>query len=611
MSKESFSKKISDMMDHKMKVLENMNYVEFLEKDKYFEFILCLSYMTLSKEKVIKKDIKNSKRLDRLTRMVLEKDVDVVFKNNFSEKMPVINYAKESDNTWILDNIRDSLMHGMFDIDEENEMILINNTQFDRELNALIPFSWFISYAKYDILSKKIMDKYTVKGFYYNKLKQNHNYLNAKNELFNSILYVVNISGNSFNVNDIEKRIKELFYECSNNDDFSYCDEDYENILSNNKSKYDEKYFESFCNACSIVMKKIKEEYPFVNINIYIDNRKNKIVNKLSKKICNYYKNYDFMFEHFNSLISSKSVSFLKYISNIIENIDNDLSDYCKKDIYAQMNLINYILKGELVDYDNKTDIYNCFIDNMNILKNICLNVYGLSTLVINQGNLYNSLLFNQDPSEYNLFAYSRKKYLDYASNEKNLMVKLLEKDIKLFQKNEQLSRCTNEKGIICLTNDINVLENDKKCIFEEKEKNNVKLYIDSSKKDDKKIKEINYKLDWLYNHFYRANSVDAKKKIIKIVKKYLDEKIEIESKFMYGICDNMSEVITIIRNSLAHVGRLNVRNNFDFRTVISLCDYDNDSNLSGVVVGKYIDFISLLGVPFVEQENKIMNLNK
>lgn len=605
MSKETFSKKISDMMYFKMKVLENMNYSRFLEKDEYFEFILCLSYMTLSKEKIIKKEIKNKKRLDRLTRMVLETDVDKVFQNGFSKKMPIINYATEMDNTWILDNIRDSIMHGVFDIDEENEMIIINNEQHDRKLKANVPFSWFIDYAKYDILSKKIMDKYTVKGFYYDKQKKNCNYLNTRKELFKNILYVVNIDGNVFNVNEIEKRVRELFNECSINDNKDLVIDD--KMFDYNKDKYNNDYLLSFCKTCSIVKKTIEKEYPGVNVNIHIDNRKYKLINKISKKTYNYYNDYDFMFDHFNSLVSSKSMSFLKYLSNLIENIDCNFNEYSGKDIYETMNLINYVLKGEFVDYKNKNDIYNCFNDNMNILKNVCLNVYGLSTLVINHENLYNSLLLNSNPSEYNLFAYSKQKYLKYADQEKDLIGKIFGKEIKLYEKNEQLSKCSDKKGIEHLTKEIEKLESDKKNIQEELENLKFKPFVSYYKKNDKEIEKVNSMIDCYYGHFYKANSVDAKRKILKLIKKWFDKKKIVESEYMYGICDNMGEVITIIRNSLAHIGRMNVNKKSNCRTIISLCDYDTDNSLSGYVVGDSIDFIKLFDVPFVEQKNKLL----
>jgi len=187
MSKKNFSIKINDMISKKIKALEELNIEEFLKKDKYFEFILCLSYMTLSKEKIIDKDIKNTDRLGRLTKHVYTIDIDYLFSPSFSKTQPIINYAKENDNVWILDNIRDSIMHECFIIDEENECIIINNTGHDRELNAIIPFSWFIKYAKNDILNKKISNHHIIRGIYYNSNKENFNYLNTKEELNKTI----------------------------------------------------------------------------------------------------------------------------------------------------------------------------------------------------------------------------------------------------------------------------------------------------------------------------------------------------------------------------------------------------------------------------------------
>ena len=53
MSKENFSKKISNLMHKKLDALEQKNPNLFLEKDENFDVVLCLAYMTLSKEKII------------------------------------------------------------------------------------------------------------------------------------------------------------------------------------------------------------------------------------------------------------------------------------------------------------------------------------------------------------------------------------------------------------------------------------------------------------------------------------------------------------------------------------------------------------------------------
>ena len=215
MSKKSFSQEIDKLMYRKTKSLELGYYNDFFKKDEYFELVLCLAYMTLSKEKIIKKDMRDNRRLERLTRMVSTQDIDLLFDSSFCLEVPKIIASEESDKTWILDNIRDSIMHGMFEIDEERKCFIIDNDYFDRTLKAEVPFSWFISYAKNDILSKKKLDKCTIKGFYYNIGKQHKRRFEPGMEAKSHILYIVNVEGSKVNVRDVERRVKELFEECS------------------------------------------------------------------------------------------------------------------------------------------------------------------------------------------------------------------------------------------------------------------------------------------------------------------------------------------------------------------------------------------------------------
>lgn len=178
MSKANFSKNINDAIKNKLSALENIKPNYFFEKNEYFELALCLSYMTLSKEKIIKKEMKNNKRLDRITKRIDENEINKLFDPSFNNEIPIIINSKENDRSWILDNIRDSIMHGVFEVDEDKKCFIINNEQYDRELEAEIPFSWFIAYAKNDILKKKLLNKYTVKGFYSNKEKINKKHFN-------------------------------------------------------------------------------------------------------------------------------------------------------------------------------------------------------------------------------------------------------------------------------------------------------------------------------------------------------------------------------------------------------------------------------------------------
>ena len=187
MSKETFSSKICDAMDKKVAATEYFDLKTILENDENFEIAICLTYMTLSKEKIIEKDIKNNDRIGRLTQMVDTTEIDKVFQPGFAPQMPKIISSRENNNLWILDNIRDSIMHGAFDIDEKRKVFIINNNQFNRELSAEVPFSWFVSYAKNDILSKKLADIYTIKNYYYNKGKTNSKSFETSKELYNNI----------------------------------------------------------------------------------------------------------------------------------------------------------------------------------------------------------------------------------------------------------------------------------------------------------------------------------------------------------------------------------------------------------------------------------------
>ena len=66
--------------------------------------------------------------------------------------------------------------------------MILNNTQHDRDLQAEIPFSWFVAYAKYDILKKRISDKYTVRGFFYNDYKKTRKDINSYKEKLSKIV---------------------------------------------------------------------------------------------------------------------------------------------------------------------------------------------------------------------------------------------------------------------------------------------------------------------------------------------------------------------------------------------------------------------------------------
>ena len=611
MSKQTFSQKISESIYKKINSIENMDINAFLKKDEYFEIALCLSYMTLSKEKIIKKDIKNKDRIARLSQMVDSSEINKVFQTGFAKEMPVITYAKENNNLWILDNIRDSIMHGAFDVDEEKQLFLINNNQYDRELIAEIPFSWFISYAKNDILSKKILDNYTIRNFYYNKYKKNKNNFYTNKELINNILYNVNIKGNKFNINIVEKRIKELFDIYSNQEIDDNLIEKYKLRIESEKIKYNEKYLVSFYIASEKVKEIIENEFIGCNVNISISNRKHKLINKISKKISSRYFNYDLMYRDFNNCLCSKGTSLLKHLSMIIENVDEkNLTSDIAFSYLDIANKFNFILNGEEIKNIENENIVRNLKNNLNVLNSILLNVYGLSTLVINHENLYNPFFLNQHPSKYKIKACLKSSYLDFANKRKNIIIKILENEISIFLKKEQYKSCNNNNAKVKIQVMINNLQA-KKTIYE------TELYNLSSImhfEQITKFKDVDYKqkgklediINQYFEHFDKATTINSKNKLKKIISHLLDVQIEEESKYTYGYCNNMKEVLTIIRNCFSHIGRVYIGKNKGVETSIILNDYDSNNEKSGEVICKYNDLIQLLKEPYNVKEQKV-----
>jgi len=94
-------------------------------------------------------------------------------------------------------------------------------------------------------------------------------------------------------------------------------------------------------------------------------------------------------------------------------------------------------------------------------------------------------------------------------------------------------------------------------------------------------------------------------KKIKKIIGKLLDIQIEEEREYTYGYCNNMHDVLTIIRNCFSHIGRIYIGKNNGTETNIILNDYDTNGEKSGEVICKYKDLIELLQNPYKEERTK------
>ena len=89
-----------------------------------------------------------------------------------------------------------------------------------------------------------------------------------------------------------------------------------------------------------------------------------------------------------------------------------------------------------------------------------------------------------------------------------------------------------------------------------------------------------------------------------------LSDQIEIESQYTYSYCSKMEDVLTIIRNSFSHIGRIYIGKYHGSSTTIILNDYDTDGKKSGDVICRYEDLIQLLRDPYQVIEERKYNRN-
>ena len=596
MSKLSFSRNVLDVMKKKNDAIREIDYENFLQRDEYFELALCIAYTTLSKEKIILKESKNEDPLGRLTEVVDTKEIDKVFDPSFNPEMPVINQAYENNNVWILDAIRDSIIHGKFDVDEERKVFLLNNNQDKRTLVAEIPFSWFIAYAKNDITTKRIADKYAYQGFFYNIRKADRNQLNTKRELEESIFYNIYVTGTSFNIKEVERDIQMMLFQYAH----SNCEINLEGATPFEKGRYEKYYLSTFLFAKKQLKEYLEKKYPGMSVDIVINSRKARLINKLTKRLPKTYSNYNLMIDTFNQEVALKGISLLENISDIIENLhDNycpDTKHYCTID---DLKKFNDLINSNCEYYNDKQDINTLYNRTYNLLRSLFINVVGLNTLVINYEDLIETDFIDEDPLDYRMYGYSNSLYSNYAQERKKLNIQILDKEVSLVQERKNLAACPEDKkpgresAIAKLLVEKSTLENE---LAELPATMNYSPIVKDYDNNLKNVRGLQLIENDIVDKLLKTDDKKEKAKYKKIVKRLEDLIIKEEGKCTYGKCYNMKDILTIVRNSLAHIGRTNAVLTNNIENKIYLNDYDTkDNTRSGVVVIGYDSFLDLM----------------
>ena len=321
------------------------------------------------------------------------------------------------------------------------------------------------------------------------------------------------------------------------------------------------------------------------------------------------------MYKQINDLVKPKGINLLYYLNNIITKLGTLTQVDENKSIEERKNLISYILNGDIQDYNNYNDVHANFEKSINILKTICFHTYGINSLVINNTDTYIPYYEKENLPEFK--CYSNKKFIKFANKRKSLEISILDEQIKLFDKKMQRQQYINsnknpEKNTLdLLDNAIENITNNVKTLYNELEKllEDNKVHINYEKRNLFKMKYLEYKLKQQYENFLRATNKKDKYKVKKAISKLLNIYVEEETKYSYVEYDNKTEqkeILTMIRNSISHIGRINVKTDINTnRKIIVLNDYDNDNVHTGFVIGEYYELLKLLSSPLEAPKHK------
>lgn len=278
------------------------------------------------------------------------------------------------------------------------------------------------------------------------------------------------------------------------------------------------------------------------------------------------------------------------------------------------MNLFNGIFDKDSSKYESFRDVKLLFNQNLKIYRSLCISCLGISTLVINHENLYNPIFLNMNPTDFHIDAYNKQKFVDYVTKRRTIVMDLLDIEIKLHEKNKQLEECKSAIGTKKINQIIQDLFSEKNNLLQDLSSLDsmmkIKLEEQSNSKKPKEVAKLDNILSDYYDHFCKTKDVKTKRKIKKIIGRLIDTKNKICSSYMYAYCNSMEEVLTIMRDSLAHIGRIHIGKDRGADTVVIFNDYDHDDTKAGEVIIPYICLLELINMPFLDNEQKRI-LNK
>jgi len=462
--------------------------------------------------------------------------------------------GKEKDSIWIIDNVRDSIAHGHYFIDFNNNSIVINNLHEDRLLNCELKFDLFLGLN--ELVTEERIGGYTEKLL-----------------TTTPLLHRIHKTGAPI-ITNIEDSCK-LKYLLKNSYIISYCQVN--NIKENdNTKKYNDlvKFYNynvrisenmhktfnpaTHVNLGEYYVKRMKsyveDQMKNYDITIFSNHLDEETANKVIKYVDEQPKFYTrnivdqglILHEIIKSVISHEKITLERGITDIVE-----LYNHCslKQSITnpLQLNSLQDLIFGNVNAFKENKRLANLFI-------------LGTNNFVSNKESIYDKYF-----DDYNEFDLSKFEYQDYSGYDR-LISKLKLQSENLNILNKSLNKVTNSKN---KAND-NLINapTDKKAIIQ----NNIN-------KLDILINELNNKIN---EATLEINSIMTN--------------INTHKNDSYGnyINNNNKSFFNHLRNAFAHNNIKYLDDNPNYNRKIVLEDYDDDKKLSFRCVCRYYDLVKL-----------------
>ena len=542
------------------------------------------------KEDIWIKDKKTKNITTRFSREILD---DFIFKGKFTstkiafredKKRSIFDFdpvqiakifkGKENDSVWIIDNIRDSIAHGHFYIDFDNQKIFIKNNHEDRLLHCSINFELF--FVLNELITEERIGGYSDRQLTTPPILYREHY-NTPNTL-SSI-----------------KNEQELHYLLQNGFVALYC-----KVIDSKETDENKKYKDltDFYNYNLRLVQKFFNKYQGSKSIDIMKIYKKDIQNYINTKMKNY--TIEIHSEHIDSNTTKKIIEYIK-----------EQPSFYTRDLYHQGLILHEILKSvisnekitiergvmefaELYSLNalrytetNKKrldEIDGLIFSNVNSFKEN-KKLASLFILGINNFVCYKESIYDKYFDDYNEFDISNFDYQDYSAYNK-LFKSLTVKNDDLRNTNNTLIKNIESKNK--LKSNLDKAPDDKKQIIQ----NNIN-------KVDNLINDVNDKINNLTHEILNINN--------------LIDSHETDSNGNY-VNNNNKSFFNHLRNAFAHNNVSYLDDRIVYNRKILLEDYDDNGILTFRCTCRYYDLVKLFNdnlflnaITNTKEKNKVL----